>query len=501
LTKIGTSPQVNGPDSADSEITLPSGQQSTTKTDEPAKFLQGSLMRHVIVMSLSASIGLISIFVVDFVDLYFISLLGNAALTAAVGFAGTLLYFNMSVTVGLMIAVSALCSRRIGRGDHEAARQIATSIAVLGVTGAIIFAILFWVFTPQLLQLLGARGDAAIHGTRYLRIIVPSMPVMMLAMVCSGLLRAHGDARRAMNVTLAAGLVNAVLDPILIFGFSMGLEGAAWASVMARIAMTITALWPIVKRYGGFAIEGFTLERFVGHLPIIAAIAAPAILTNLATPTGNLLVMQAIAPYGDDVVAAVAIIGRMMPLAFCVIFALSGAVGPIMGQNFGAEQYGRVRETLRKAVVFTALYTLVMWGILFLSNGFIADQFQLAKEGRAVVFWFCALASPLLFFNGILFVANAAFNNLDRPLWSTQLNWARNTIGIVPFIWLGGAMAGAPGIIIGQGIGGIAFAALGFWFFQRLITGYESGQIVPADRKLQHPPPNKMTKSLTEKAR
>lgn len=159
-------------------------------------------MRHIIVMSLSASVGLIALFVVDFIDLYFISLLGDTALTAAVGFAGTLMAFGLSVSIGLMIAMSALGARRIGAGDETGARTMATSVLTLGGLVGVVFAAIFWIFAPQLLALLGASGDTQLSAVRYLRIVMPTMPIMALAMICSGLLRAHGDARRAMNVTL-----------------------------------------------------------------------------------------------------------------------------------------------------------------------------------------------------------------------------------------------------------------------------------------------------------
>ncbi len=446
------------------------------------KFLDGDLMRHVVVMSLSASVGLLSMFVVDFVDLYFISLLGDPALTAAVGFAGTLLFFNMSVAVGLMIAMSALASRRIGRGEHEGARQIATSVIALGLMISTVFAVLFWIFTPFLLEMVGATGAAKEGAVRYLRIIVPAMPIMVLALISSGLLRAHGDAKRVMNATIATGFVNAVLDVVFIFGFGWGLEGAAWASVGSRFAMMLCSFIPVLRYHGGFA--AFDRERFKRHLRPIFDVAGPVVLTNVATPIGTFMTLRAIADYGDSAVAGYSVISRLMPLAFCVVFALSGAVGPIIGQNFGAHAYERVRETTRKAMIFVGFYTLGIWLVLFLANGFIAHQFGLDEMARPILFWFVVVGAPLMFFNGVLFIGNAACNNLDRPFWSTCLNWGRNTIGIIPFIWLGGQIGGAPGVMIGQYMGSIMFSGLSLFLVNRLINGYESGAIV---QKLDKP--------------
>ncbi|MEO0549403.1 MAG: MATE family efflux transporter [Pseudomonadota bacterium] len=444
---------------------------------KPAVFLQGNLMRHIIIMSSSASIGLVSIFLVDFVDLLFISMLGEAELAAAVGFAGTLLFFTFSVSIGLTIAASALAAQRIGQGDMDEARMITSSVIIFGLIVSIIVGSLFWFFAPTLVNWIGAKGETADYAVRYLRIVVTAMPISALGMMASGLLRAHGDARRAMTVTLSAGAVNAILDPILIFGLGLGLDGAAYASVASRIAMAATALYPIFKHYGGLARIG--LPRFMTDLRPILAIAAPAMLTNVATPIGNSVVTRTIAEFGDSVVAGYAVAGRMTPLAFCVIFALSGAIGPIIGQNFGAKQFGRVRATLIKAVQFTAIYTLAAWMVLFALNGIISDQFQLTEDGRNLIFWFAAAVAPLFIFNGTLFISNAAFNNLRRPLFSTFLNWGKNTIGVVPFVIMGANIGGAPGVLIGQGIGGIVFGILGFWLAYRLVNKYEDGSADP----------------------
>ncbi|MEM6653234.1 MAG: MATE family efflux transporter [Pseudomonadota bacterium] len=445
--------------------------------NKQAIFLEGNLLRHIIIMASSASIGLVSIFLVDFADLLFISMLGEAELAAAVGFAGTVLFFTFSVSIGMTIATSALVAQRLGQGDPSEARKIATSVIIFGFLVSCVLAVVCWLLAPQLLGLIGAQGNTQDLAVGYFRIVVAAMPVAAVGMMASGILRAHGDARRAMTVTLTAGAVNAILDPILIFGAGLGLDGAAYASVAARFATLLTALYPIFKHYGGFAI--IDLRRFRTDLNPIIAIAAPAMLTNVATPVGNGFVTRTISEFGDSAVAAMAVTGRLTPLAFCVIFALSGAVGPIIGQNFGAKQFDRVRGTLIKAVQFTAIYVAVMWAVLMLSHGFISNSFQLSEEGATIVFWFALVVAPLFLFNGTLFVSNAAFNNLRRPLFSTFLNWGKNTLGVVPFIAIGAAIGGAPGVLIGQALGGVLFGIVGFWLAYRLVDQYEQGRSDP----------------------
>ena len=280
-----------------------------------------------------------------------------------------------------------------------------------------------------------------------------------------------------MTVTLTAGAVNAILDPIFIFAMGLGLDGAAYASVCARVATMVVALVPIYRHYGGLA--PFDLQRALGDLKPIIGISAPAMLTNVATPVGNGFVTRMISEFGDTAVAAMAVAGRLTPLAFCVIFALSGAVGPIIGQNFGARQFNRVRATLVTAIQFAGAYVAVIWIVLLMGHGVVSRGFGLSEEGAQIIFWFALVVAPLYVCNGTLFVSNAAFNNLRRPLFSTFLNWGKNTIGVVPFIYVGAQVGGAPGVLIGQALGGVLFGILGIWLAYRLVNRFEDGRADP----------------------
>ena len=198
-----------------------------TGATEEAKFTHGSLMRHVSVMSFTASIGLMAIFAVDFVDMIFISMLGNAALAAAVGYAGTLLFFTSSISIGMSIAAGALVARSVGAGRLVDAKEYATSVLMIGAVLCVAVVAAMFVYMEPLLRLLGADGETLQLATSYFSIILPTMPVLMAAMVGGAVLRAHGDAKRATIATLAGGIANAIFDPILIFGLGWGLEGAA----------------------------------------------------------------------------------------------------------------------------------------------------------------------------------------------------------------------------------------------------------------------------------
>ena len=445
---------------------------------EQAKFLTGSLFRHVSVMSLTASVGLMAVFLVDFVDMIFISMLGKAELAAAVGYAGAILFFTTSFGIGMAISAGALVARALGAGEEDEAKRKATHALIYGVIFGTVFAALVWFNLGFLVTLLGASGETHALAVYYLQIIVPTLPFLMVGMVGGAILRAHGDARRAMMATIYGGAVNAVLDPILIFGLDMELTGAALASVAARLTIAAVSLLPILKHYGGFVKP--ELSDLALDLRPVLAIAFPAILTQLATPIGQAYVTRAMAEYGEAAVAGMAIVGRLTPLAFGVIFALSGAVGPIIGQNFGAGNHARVRGGFVAGISFVGLFVIGMTGLLFLLRSPIADIFSATGITRELVYLFCGPLSLVFFFNGLLFVANASFNNLGHPYYSTWLNWGRHTIGTIPLVILGAAWLGAPGVLIGQAVGGVIFGTLACVMALRVMRKAEASNVPQA---------------------
>ena len=466
------------------------------KAAAPAKFTAGSTMRHVVVMTATGSIGLVAIFVVDALNLFYISLLGVQELAAAIGFASTLMFFTVSIGIGLTIATSALVSRALGRGARDdAAAAGGAAILYVALTLGLITA-LAWPFLRQLTALLGAEGATLDMATRFLQIVLPSAPVVGVGMATTGILRGTGDARRAMYVTLASGFAAAILDPLFIFGFGLGLDGAAIATVLSRLVMVIVGL------HGAHHVHRLVRlpdrARFMAVARPFFAIALPAVATQIATPVGNSYVTAMIARFGDEAVAGWAIIGRLVPVAFAAIFALSGAVGPILGQNYGARRFDRLQTTMRDAMVVTVIYVLAAWALLALFSDAIAALFNATGEARDLVVFFCLFAAGSFLFNGALFVANAAFNNLGYPTYSTVFNWGRSTLGIIPFVWLGAHYYGAKGVIAGWGLGAVVFGLAAVAVCFRVLARIATRE--PPDEPLPGPPPAAQSPFSTGKA-
>ncbi len=435
---------------------------------QEARFLTGSTMRHVIVMTMTGMIGLTFLFLVDAVTLFWVSQLNREVLMAAMGYAWTVQFFTISASVGLMIATLAMVSKSIGRKRFVLARKQATVGVVATCAFLCIVAVFLSVFRTESLMIIGATGESLALATRFLAISIPSLPIMGLGMASSAILRAEGDGVKAMYITIFSGIVALFIDPFLIFTLNLGLDGAALGVVIARTASTMLALWMVIYQKNLLAwIDWGDLRR---HIRPFVIIAIPALMTQMASPFGNFVITLAISDYGESAVAGWAVLSRLTVLAFGGIFALSGAIGGIIGQNYGAGRIDRVRTAYRDALIFSSLYVLVVWMILISMTGVINTVFRLSPDAQEVVWAFTTIGSAGFIFAGALYVSNAAFNNMGRPFYSTMFNWIKDGLLMWPFCMMGSVWLMANGVIYGQAVALVvagSIAAFVGWRFIR----------------------------------
>lgn len=448
----------------------------SAKTPQPdGRFLSGSTLGHVVRMTLTGAAGITFVFIVDAANLFWLSQLAQPILMAAIGYAFAIQFFTVSIGVGLMIATTALVSRSIGRGERALAREqgaagmLLTFLVQAAMSGLVV------VFRHDLLASVGASGEALEMAARYVALSMPSLAIMSVGLCGSAVLRADGLARQAMMVTMGGGFIMLGLDPVLIFVLEMGLDGAALSVWIFRGIMAGLAIWFAAYRHRLLAPVSMAL--LVRHGPALLRVAVPAIATQMATPFGNFLLTGFIAVYGDTAVAAWAVINRLTVVAFGGLFSLAGAIGGIFGQNFGARQFDRLRQTYRDAVLFCLCYAGVVWLILAALTGPIAAGFGLSDGGSEVLRAFTHIGALSFTLGGMLFVSNAAFNTLGRPLWASALSWLREGVLLWPAaLWLSASHA-AEGVIYAQALVGALMGAVAGVMGWRFVRGIGAGPL------------------------
>ncbi|HEY3623778.1 MAG TPA: MATE family efflux transporter [Roseiarcus sp.] len=427
--------------------------------DRRPVFTHGSLMRHVAVMTATGAIGLMAVFVVDLLSLFWVSKLGDQAFKAAVGYAGLMTFFIMSINIGLTIAASATVSRALGAGDRPRARRLAASALIItAVFSAVMAAAMLVLRDWILVTVLHAHGESAEVASKFIAISIPANVPLAVGMTFSGILRAVGDARRAMYVTLSAGIATALLDPLLIFGLGLGVYGAAWATVLSRLILLAVGWLGAVGVHDLVARPKLNAAR--GDFGPIMAIGFPAIMANMAAPVSSAYTLRIFSDFGEPAIAASAVIDRVTPVAFGVVFALTASVGPIIGQNYGAKLMDRVQRTLTDSFVLSIGYVLFAWAVLALAEPALITAFEAKGESAQYVAFYCRYGVVAWIFLACLFVANVSFNNLGFPVLSMAFNWARATLGTIPFVTVGARYGGVQGGMLGFALGSAAFGLI-----------------------------------------
>ena len=416
-------------------------------------------MRHVAVMTATGSIGLIAIFAVDVLSLFWVSRLGDQSYKAAIGYASQASFLLMSVNIGLTIAISATVSRALGAGDRPRARRLAASgLTITFVAPRRPVRCCCGSSATRCSTRADARAGARRRRSRAACWRSSSPPTSRWASAwrfpacCAR--RATRGAR--CTSTLSGGIVTAFTDPLLIFGFGLGVYGAAWATVISRLVFL--ARRP--ERRGPRPRSRRACPRLSAirrDFTPIMGIGLPAIMANLATPVAAIYVTRVWSDFGEATVAGGAIVDRVIPLAFGVIFALTGSIGPIIGQNFGARLMPRVRRALTDSFIARRRLCLGRMGACSRSAApLIVDAVRRARRERRI-------RPPVLprsarsawVFVTCLFVANTAFNNLGFPVLAMMFNWGRATLGTIPFVTIGAHWGGVHGAMLGldRGLG------------------------------------------------
>ena len=403
-----------------------------------APFTHGSISRHLIVNTLMGAIGLMALFLVDFADLWFVSQLHDVDATAGLGLAGAVGFFHLSLALGLAIATGARVAIHSGRREPRRARSIAATALGIGMGMGVAFLVIVWLGAEIILAMMGGHGRTQELGATYLRIVGAGFPLQAGTLVVSLALRGHGMPGKSMTLTLTSAVVNAILDPIFIFGFHMGLAGAGVATLTAFVASFVMGLFQLRHHYSRlFGAAGrawsalFRPDDRRADVKALLPMAIPITLAHLATPVMTGYMLAVAARFGPDVAAAMTVVNRVAVVAFGVTFSLSGAVGPIIGQNFGARLMTRVRHAYEAGLLFAGGYTLVGWLVLALLAGRLPEAFGLSGQAADFVELFCRITAAAWVFTGGQFVAQAAFNNLENSRLSMTYNWGRAIFGTI----------------------------------------------------------------------
>lgn len=426
-------------------------------------------------MTIPMIFGMITLMSFNLVDTFFVSLLGSEPL-AALGFTFPVTFTVISLAIGLGIGTSAVIAKALGAGKHDEAQ--ADGMVALIISALLVFVLsqIGYASSDFLFGLLGAGENTLPLINDYMTFWFFGSVFLVSPMIGNSVLRASGDTKTPSIVMGAAGLGNAILDPIFIFGLGpvpeLGIKGAAIASIIAWTCACVYIIGLLLKRKL-IATQMPDDTSFFQIATKMLRIGIPAAGANMLTPMAMAVLTAIVANYGYAAVAAFGVGSRIESIASLVVLALSMTLPPFVSQNFGANKIDRVMQAYKQTLKFVMGWQLLIYLLLVVSAGVISDVFSEEESVAEIIklfIWILPLGYGL---QGIIILTNSSFNALHRPSNALILSVIRLFVFYVPLAWIGSEMYDVAGLFVGGLIGNVFTAAIAFFWFTRYVSSID----------------------------
>ncbi|AFT77734.1 MATE efflux family protein [Alteromonas macleodii str. 'Black Sea 11'] len=414
------------------------------------------------------------------IDTFFVSLLGTDPL-AAISFTFPVTFTVISLNIGLGIGTSAIIgklqgSKEITKSQHYATGSIMLSVLLVGTLAII------GLFTIEpVFRLLNATENLMPYISDYMGLWYLSSIFLAMPMVGNSVLRACGDTRTPSIVMAAGGGLNALLDPIFIFGLgpvpAMGIKGAALATFIAWIVGAFWILYILAMRRKLMLPRLLTLSELRDSSREILKIGLPAAGANMLTPVAGGVMTAVVAGYGAEAVAAWGVGNRMESIASIVVLALSMTLPPFISQNVGAGQVNRVKRAYSLTLKFVLIWQFVIFLVMWALSSWIAVAFANEAEVSVLIQLFLMIVPLGYGMQGIIILTNSSLNAMHRPMTALILSVIRLFVFFVPISVAGSFLFDLKGLFVGTVIANFAMACVSFFVFKRAVTQFETDTV------------------------
>ena len=399
--------------------------------------------------SIPAIIGMLVNALYNVVDRIFI---GNGV--GSLGIAGTTVAFPvmlvmMAFSMLIGIGANSLVSIRLGENKKEEAEVIfGNSVSLLIISSLVLTVVGLAVLDP-LLKLMGASNQILPYARDYLQIILIGGVFQSLGMGMNNFIRSEGNPRIAMYTMLIGAVINTVLDPVFIFVFDMGMKGAAIATIFAQF---VSAVWVVLYFLRGKSLLKLHLKNMILKPGVIAGIHALGIAPfamQLAASVQNFILNASLANYGGDIaISGMGIVNSIVTLMIMPIFGINQGVQPIIGFNYGARKFDRVKEAYKLAVIFATVIVIIGWILTRVCPEQLVYLFN-KTDKELINFSTMALRRFMMFlpFIGFQIVSSNYFQAVGKPTHSALLGLSRQVLILIPALLILPGFFGLVGVI------------------------------------------------------
>jgi len=439
--------------------------------------LEGNINKQLFSLSWPMLLGMMGIVIFNLVDTYFVGKLGVQQL-AAMSFSFPIIMIINSLSQGIGIGTSSLIARNIITTNRNEVKMMASRALLLGIIVVLIFAILGLLTIHPIFTALGAKKEILIYINEYMSIWYFGVPFVVIPMIGNNIVRATGDTFTPGMLMVSSGIVNVILDPLLIFGYGpfpeMGIKGAALATVIARSTSLIFILIILIKRKKLLTLYFGRIKNILSTWKNVLHIAAPASLTMLITPISIGFITKIIAGFGKEAVAAFGVASRIEMFALMVIASLGSVLIIFIGQNISKHKFQRIFKALNISLKFSLIWGVIVFILLLLFGKAIASIFTDDYEVIEITKNYFYIIGASYGFQGLIMLSTASFNGVNKPYPSAIFSFIRMLVLYIPLAWIGAKIFGINGVFFAGLIANLIVGILSFRYLHKTIKKIEN---------------------------
>lgn len=433
--------------------------------------LKGNIYKVLITLSTPIIINSLIQTLYNLVDGIWVSKISSVHF-AATAFVWPVNFLFISIGMGLSIAGTSLLSQLVGNNDLERAKDYTAQLMIITILSSFVFTALGYLLSPFVIRLMGATGELADFGNVYLRITFLDLPFLFVFFNINSIMHAQGDTITPMILSGVSAIINVVLDPIFIFTFNWGIAGAAWATLVSRALLAGVGFMMLFGKRNKIipSFRGFRFNRRI--IREIIAVGLPSTIGQSGSSLGFIVLNSFIGSYGTATLAAYAMVNRITSLVMQPAMGIGHALTTVVGQNVGARQMDRVKESFYKALVLTILIGVVGAGILVIFDDPIINFFMQSRDDLSVIelsltyLFYISLSMPLM---GIFSVFTGLYQGTGNTKYSMSMEIGRLWFVRLPMILFFKHLTtwGSTGIWFSMSFSNLIVCLYGYWIFVR----------------------------------
>ena len=442
---------------------------SITSTDKP-DLVNDPVGQTLIRTTVPTTIGGIAMILYYLADTWFVSLLGTEQL-AALGFTFPATIMITYLGVGLGIGTSAMVARAIGAKNQAKAVEMCFAAMLFGFLLGLVLILPALLSIDSVFTLMGADPDTLFRIRRFLTAWYLGIPFLLVQFAGTAVMRACGNSRLQGRLMMLGAAINAVLDPLLIFGLgpipAYGIRGAAMATVATWIFSNVIIIYHLATREKLLSFIWPGVAKLLEDWGRLLKITVPAALANMITPMATGIITAALAKYGAEAVAGYGVVMRIEALVMIVVLGMSMSLPPFISQNFGADAMDRVRLGLKLSLRFVLVWQLSLYVLVALGAPLIARVFSSEAAVVDVIITVLRILPVSYAFQGMVILSASSFNALHAPRNALITSLLRFFVFYVPLALFGGSIGAITGMFTGAAIGNLLAGLAITWWIHR----------------------------------